>query len=58
MVGVSAPGRCMLAMASRSAIARACGSRRATAITSSATSSSAANTAAAATMKIGAILRS
>ena len=34
MVGVSAPGRCMLAMASRSAVARACGSRRAIAISS------------------------
>ena len=38
MVGVSAPGRCMLAIASRNAITRAWGSLRAIAISSSATS--------------------
>jgi hypothetical protein len=58
MVGVSAPGRWMLAMASRSAVARACGSRRAMAISSRATSWSMPNTAAAEAMKIAAILRS
>ena len=58
MVGVNAPGRWMLAMARRNAVALACGNRRATAMSRIATSCSSTNTAAAAATKISAILRS
>ena len=58
MVGVSAPGRWMLATASRTAVMRECGTRRAIAITSSPTSCSVTNTAAAAATKIAAMRRS
>ena len=54
-VGVSAPGRWMLAMASRSAVERGRGKRRAIAMTSSATSRSTRKMPAAAAMKIAAM---
>ena len=55
MVGVSAPGRWILAIASRKAVMRACGSFLAASMMSDAISRSATNVAAAAATKIAAM---
>ena len=58
IVGVSAPGRWILVMASRNTVERGRGNRRAIVISSSAISRSATNVPAAAAMKISATRRS